>query len=74
MNGMTIRISQTSVKYNQETGEVESVQVHFSGHDQNRTININGYIPLTAEEYNGNESIASMTNLVKQNLAARLAE
>ncbi len=74
MNAMTIRISSTNVRYDQETGEVESVQVHFSGHDQNRTINVNGYIPLTAEEYSGNESIANLTGLVKQNLAARLAE
>ncbi|MGD6873026.1 hypothetical protein ACQCU1_12685 [Sutcliffiella horikoshii] len=69
---MNIRISSTNVRYSDE-GEVASVQVHFSGHDEQRTINVNGYIPLTAEEYNGNESITALTILIKANLAARLA-
>lgn len=70
---MNIQIRSTSVQYDDQ-GNVGSVQVHFSGHDENRTINVNGYIPLTAEEYQGNEALTSLTGIVKQNLANRLAE
>lgn len=68
---MIIRINSTNIRYS-EDGEVVSVQVHFSGYDESRTINVNGYIPLTTEEYTGNESPAALTEIVKHNLANRL--
>ncbi|MFS0643659.1 hypothetical protein [Siminovitchia sp. 179-K 8D1 HS] len=64
----------TSVNMRYKNGLVESVQVHFTGHDEERTINLNGYIPLTAEEYQGNESIPSLEKLVRQNVSARLMD
>ncbi|MFT0138744.1 hypothetical protein ACEK07_20845 [Alcanivoracaceae bacterium MT1] len=68
---MIIRINSTNVRYSEE-GEVASVQVHFSGNDDQRTININGYIPLTAEEYNGNEPINALIGIVKQKIVEKL--
>lgn len=69
---MKIQIKSTNVQYNDQ-GEVNTVQVHFSGHNDSRTIHINGYIPLTAEEYTGNEGLAALTGMVRQNLADQLA-
>ncbi len=69
---MNIQISTTSVQYDDQ-GNVSTVQVHFRGHDDARTININGYIPLSAEEYQGNEALPKLVEIVKQNLVNRLA-
>lgn len=55
-------------------GEVSSVQIHFNGNDEQRTVNINGYIPLTAEEYQGNESIPALVGIVREHVASRLLE
>ena len=43
-------------------------------HDEERTVNINGYVPLTAEEYAGNESIANLEAVVRQSVADRLLD
>ncbi|WP_339145458.1 MULTISPECIES: hypothetical protein [unclassified Sutcliffiella] len=64
---MIILIRSTNVQWTDE-GEVGSVQVGFSGHTAERNVNINGTIPLSAEEYSGNESISALTGLVKQHL------
>ncbi|WP_339148416.1 MULTISPECIES: hypothetical protein [unclassified Sutcliffiella] len=70
---MIILIRYTNVQWTDE-GEVSSVLVNFSGHTSDRNININGNIPLTAEEYQGNEAISALTGIVKQHLAAQLSE
>ncbi|WP_339147628.1 MULTISPECIES: hypothetical protein [unclassified Sutcliffiella] len=70
---MIIQIRSTNVQWTDE-GEVSSVQISFSGHTAERNININGIIPLTSEEYRGNESIPALTGIVKQHLATRLSE
>jgi len=69
---MNIQITNINVRYNE--GEVSGVQVFFNGNDQERTININGYVPLTPEEYAGNESITTLTTLVRQKVSERLLE
>lgn len=71
---MVIRINSNNIRYSEETGEVVSTQVHFNGYDEQRTINVNGYFPLTAEEYNNNSAIPALTEFIKQKLADRLAE
>lgn len=68
---MNIQIANISIRY--ENNEVAGVQVYFTGNNEDRSININGYIPLTAEEYEGNESVPVLTNLVKQKLFERLS-
>ncbi len=72
MNNFEMQITSVNMRYS--GGVVSSVQVHFTGHDEERTINLNGYIPLTYEEYRGNESITNLEKLVRQNVSARLLE
>ncbi|AMQ06723.1 hypothetical protein [Sporosarcina psychrophila] len=69
---MNIQITNVNMSYKE--GQIVSVQVFFQGHDDERTINLSGYVPLTAEEYAGNESIVSLSALVRQNVASRFAE
>lgn len=54
-------------------GELESVQVFFTGRNEDSSINISGYIPFSAEEYAGNESISNLTNLVKEKVIEKLS-
>lgn len=67
---MNIQITNINLRY--QEGEIAGVQVFFNGSDEEKTININGYIPLTSQEYSGNESISSLSNLVKQKISERL--
>ena len=67
---MKFQITNVNMRY--AGGVVELVQVQFTGNDEGRTVNINGYIPLTAEEYAGNESIENLDRMVRQSLADRL--
>lgn len=53
-------------------GGISGVQVYFSGHDEERIININGYVPLTAEEYNGHEQLVALETLVREKVSDRL--
>lgn len=73
MPEIKIQISQTAYLYNQETGEVTAVHVHFHGFNQDRTINVNGFIPFALEEFQGNESLAVLSGLVRQQLVAQLS-
>jgi len=47
--------------------------VYFSGATENHEINISGYVPLTAEEYQGNESIEVLTDIVRQTIVDKLS-
>ena len=67
---MKIQITNVNMRYT----DGELVQVQFSGNDEEHTVNINGYIPLTAEEYDGNESIANLEAVVRQSVAERLLD
>ncbi|WP_453992094.1 hypothetical protein [Bacillus nitroreducens] len=70
---MQINITSVAMRYGAEE-ELDSVQVFFNGNDENHEININGYVPLTAEKYTGNESIPALTEIVKETVANRLLE
>ncbi|MUV39486.1 hypothetical protein JNUCC1_03364 [Lentibacillus sp. JNUCC-1] len=67
---MTINITSVNVRYAE--GAADSVQVHFSAYDDQRTINVNGYIPLTAAEYEGNESLSALEGLVRQEVSSKI--
>lgn len=69
---MIIQITKISMLH--EDGAVASVQVHFNSHNEDRTININGYIPLTAEQYAGNESVTALQAIVRQEIANRIVQ
>jgi hypothetical protein len=68
---MNFRISNVQIKYS-EDGQLEAVQVYFIGNEQDNSINMSGNIPLTAEEYAGNESVASLAALIGQRVIERL--
>lgn len=67
---MNFQISSVSMRYTD--GAFSGVQVHFNAHDADHIINLNGYVPLTAEEYSGNESMDSLVVVVRQEVADRL--
>ncbi|UII58126.1 hypothetical protein LS684_21120 (plasmid) [Cytobacillus spongiae] len=68
---MNFRISNVQIKYS-EDGQLEAVQVYFIANEQDNSINMNGNIPLTAEEYAGNESVTALSGIIKQRVIERL--
>lgn len=69
---MNIQITSVNMRY--ADGTIDNVQVHFNGRDEERTISVNGYIPLTAEEYEGNEAISALEGIVRQKVAERITQ
>ena len=68
---MNVQITNINISYND--GKINAVQVYFSGATENHEINISGYVPLTAEEYQGNESIEKLTDIVRQTIIDKLS-
>ncbi|MCA1058124.1 hypothetical protein LCL96_04225 [Rossellomorea aquimaris] len=68
---MNIRISNVQIKYSDE-GQVEAAHVYFIANEPDNSINMNGNIPLTAEEYAGNESVAALASIIKARVIERL--
>ncbi|MFE0506771.1 hypothetical protein ACWF7H_17090 [Peribacillus butanolivorans] len=67
---LEIQITATNIGYTD--GGVSAVHVQFQGNDPEQTINLNGYVPLTAEEYQGNEALSVLTEVVRTKLVNRL--
>lgn len=67
---MNFQITNVNMRYAEN--ELESVQVYFTGRSDDSSIDISGYIPLTSEEYAGNESIPILSNLVKEKVMEKL--
>jgi uncharacterized protein (DUF2126 family) len=67
---MNIQITNVSMRY--VDGQIDSVQVHFNGQNEERTVNLNGYIPLTAEQYAGNEAPSTLIEIVRQEVATKI--
>jgi len=61
---INLQISNVNMFYD-DSNKIESVQVHFTGRDSRRTYFLNGYIPLTREEYVGNESTGVLENILR---------
>jgi len=68
---MNVQITSINISYND--GKINTVQVYFSATTENHEINISGYVPFTAEEYKGNESIEKLTELVRQTIIEKLS-
>ncbi|WHY15760.1 hypothetical protein QNH16_09015 [Peribacillus frigoritolerans] len=67
---LEIQITVTNIRY--ADGGVSSVNVQFQSKDPEGSINLNGYIPLTTEEYQGNEALLSLTDVVRTKIINRL--
>ncbi len=65
-----IQITGTNIRY--ADGGISNVHVQFQGKDPEGTVNLNGYIPLTGEEYQGNESLTALKEVVRTKLIQRL--
>jgi len=67
---MNIQITNINIQY--ENDELSNVQIYFSGHDDERTVHLNGFVPLSSEEYAGNESVSALATLIKQKVYEKL--
>jgi hypothetical protein len=67
---LELQITATNIRYT-DIG-IAAVNVQFQSKDSEGTINLSGYIPLTPEEYLGNEALSSLTELVRTKLIERL--
>ncbi|MGN7183686.1 hypothetical protein [Cytobacillus kochii] len=65
-----IIINGTNIRY--ADGEISAVHIQFQGNDSERAISLSGYIPLTANEYQGNESLDALKVIVRTKLVERL--
>lgn len=65
---MNVQITNINIRY--QDGEFAGVQVYFSGTNEDRSINLNGYIPLDSSEFNFN--VEELQNVVKNKIIERL--
>lgn len=69
---MNIQITSLNIAYQNE--EISNVKVYFSGYDEDRTVNVNGHVTLTAEEYEGNESLVALEGIIRQYVSGKIQE
>ncbi|WP_079708006.1 hypothetical protein [Paraliobacillus ryukyuensis] len=69
-----MNITITNVSMNYKEGIVDNVRVNFRGNAEERTITVNGYIPLTAAEYNENSTIDALRSIVRDKVSERILE
>ncbi|MBX9955443.1 hypothetical protein H7T43_11030 [Peribacillus simplex] len=67
---LELQITATNIRYTDS--RVSAVNVQFQSKDSEGTINLSGYIPLTPDEYLGNEGLSSLTEVVRTKLIERL--
>lgn len=67
---MNIQITSVNMRYGE--GALTGVQVHHNSHSADRTLNVNGLVALTVEEYQGNEELSVLNGIVKQKIIDRL--
>ncbi|MGY6209740.1 hypothetical protein ACXEO8_07160 [Cytobacillus firmus] len=67
---LEIQITGTNIRYAE--GGVSSVHVQFQARDPEGAINLNGYIPLSGAEYQGNESLPALKEVVRVKLIQKL--
>jgi hypothetical protein len=62
---------QNNLSHDEKTSRFDSgvsaVNVQFQSKDSEGTINLSGYIPLSSEEYLGNEALSKLTEVVRTN-------
>lgn len=67
---MNVQITNVNIRY--QDGQVSGLQVYFSGTNEDRSINLNGYIPLDSSEFN--LDVEELQNVVKTKIIERLQE
>ncbi|MFJ5750109.1 hypothetical protein ACIP97_16250 [Peribacillus frigoritolerans] len=51
---------------------IRSLLWYWTTKDLEGSINLNGYIPLTTEEYQGNEALSALTEVARTKIINRL--
>lgn len=69
---MMVNVQINSINIRYKDGQVSGVQVYFNGSNEDRSISLSGYVPLTAEEFNLN--LSELQDLVKAKIVERLQE
>ncbi|MBP1967964.1 hypothetical protein J2Z83_000056 [Virgibacillus natechei] len=69
---MRIEINSVNVSYNDKN--IESVRVNFNGRNDDRSINVNGNLRLSEDEYKGNESLDILEEMVRDYVVTELTE
>lgn len=67
---MNVQINNINIRY--QEGEVSGAQVYFTGTSEDRSISLNGYVPLTTQEFNLN--LSELQALVKAKIVDRLQD
>jgi hypothetical protein len=67
---INIRITNINLSYN--TQDLDGAQVYFVSVDETNEMNLNGFVPLTAEQYLSATSHDSLKALVKEAIVNRL--
>jgi hypothetical protein len=65
-----VQINNINIRY--EGGQVSGAQIYFNGSNEDHSISLSGYVPLTAEEFNLN--LSELQDLVKAKIVERLQE
>lgn len=67
---MNVQINSVNIRY--QDGQVYGLQVYFSGTNEDRSVNLNGYIPLDSNEFNFD--VEELQNVIKNKIIERLQE
>lgn len=62
----------TSINLDYNNGEVNSVKIFFTSRNNGRNIHISGNLPLTGEEYKGNEAIDRLLTMIDEYIVAEI--
>ncbi|GAE32457.1 hypothetical protein [Halalkalibacter hemicellulosilyticus] len=63
---MNFEVRSVNTRYSD--GEMVSVQVSYAARNSDRSVSASGNLVLSAEEYEGNESIAQLEEIAKDHL------
>ena len=64
---MNIKVN--SVAYDEGQDGVTTIRVFFNGTTEDGNVSVNGFVPLTSEEYDGNERPSRLAVVVQRKLA-----
>ncbi|MFD2638400.1 hypothetical protein [Piscibacillus salipiscarius] len=69
INSLTIKVNNIQFVH---TGEEPTVNIHFRGVDPDNQLNVNGYVPVTNDEYEANSGVNQLEQLVREKLTERM--
>lgn len=67
-----MKIEFTNINLHYADGILQSVQAQYQGYDEDRTFSLSGTAPIAADEYEGNEPVQKLENLVRRKVSNEL--